>query len=66
MSLWKFQKLDHSKYKECYILFEPELCVDSDFAGFKSFMITQKKYKLQNIPAGCINVTSENQLEAVV
>ena len=46
MSLWKFQKLDHSKYRECYILFEPELCVDSDFPGFKSFMITPKKYKL--------------------
>ena len=46
MFLSTFLKFDHSKYNCCYIPLEPEFCVDFDFPGFKSLMITHKKYKL--------------------
>ena len=35
------------KYKySCYIPLEPGFCLDSDFLGFKSLIITHKKYNL--------------------
>ena len=39
-------KAYHSKYNSCYIPLEPGFCLDSDFLGFKSLMITHKKYNL--------------------
>ena len=55
MFLWKFLKLDHSKYGGCYIPLEPDFYEDFDFPGSKSLMITQKKYiSPQNIHIGWI------------
>ena len=44
--LFFLHKTYHSKYNSCYIPLEPGFCLDSDFLGFKSLMITHKKYNL--------------------